>query len=456
MSTRGSFSGQLGFILAATGSAIGLSNIWRFPYLAGQNGGAVFLIIYVICIFLFCFPVMVGEIAIGRAARLNAYGSYTKLGNKKWGMLGLAGVLSGIIILSYYNVVAGWALGYFLQISFGSLLERTDFKTFFATFVNNVPLNLVCSFLFLSITAVCVAGGIQKGIERANALLMPALLIILLALIAYSLTLPSAMAGIRFYLIPDFGEITAQTIFEALKLSFFTLSLGVGGLMTYGSYMKKDENIIRSSSVVTWADTIIAFLAGLMIFPLVFSAGKSPAEGPALVFIVMPEIFRAMPGFAGQLVGALFFLLLCAAALPSCISLIELPVAYFVDEKKMSRKKVVWLLALFIYLLGVPSMLSFGAVPSLTKLSFYNGKEFLTLVADITDISLTAGGCLMCLFIRYRWKVSKLNEELTFGNRNFAGSFAQKYVNFTISYVCPLLLAVLTLLVIADKMFGLF
>jgi NSS family neurotransmitter:Na+ symporter len=456
MAERGNFSGKFGFILAATGSAIGLSNIWRFPYLAGQNGGAVFLIIYLICIFLFCFPVMVGEIAIGRAAGKDAYGSYTTLGNKKWGLVGLFGIVSGILILSYYNVVAGWAFGYFIETIFGKLLNETDYRGFFGGFVNDVQANFFFSFGFLFITALSVSRGIQKGIEKANAILMPALLFILLGLIGYSLTLPRAMEGIRFYLIPDFSEITAQTIFDALRLSFFTLSLGVGGLMTYGSYLKKDENIVYASSVVTWADTIIAFLAGLMIFPLVFSAGQSPAEGPALVFIVMPAIFKSMGPLLGQIIGAAFFLLLCFAALPSCISLLELPVAYFVDEKKISRPKVVWVLSLIIFILGLPSMMSFGAVPFLNKLSFYKERDFLTLIADMTDITLTIGGCLMCIFIAYKWKIKNLDIELSIGNKNFLGSFAQRYINFTIVYVCPLLLGVLSVLIIVDKFFGLF
>jgi NSS family neurotransmitter:Na+ symporter len=456
MAERGNFSGKFGFILAATGSAIGLSNIWRFPYLAGQNGGAVFLIIYLICIFLFCFPVMVGEIAIGRAAGKDAYGSYTTLGNKKWGLVGLFGIVSGIFILSYYNVVAGWAFGYFIETVFGNLLNETDYRAFFGGFVNDVQANFFFSLGFLFITALSVSRGIQKGIEKANAVLMPALLFILLGLIGYSLTLPRAMEGIRFYLIPDFSEITPQTIFDALRLSFFTLSLGVGGLMTYGSYLKKDENIVYASSVVTWADTIIAFLAGLMIFPLVFSAGQSPAEGPALVFIVMPAIFKSMGPLLGPIIGGAFFLLLCFAALPSCISLLELPVAYFVDEKKISRQKVVWILSLIIFILGLPSMMSFGAVPFLNKLSFYKDRDFLTLIADMTDITLTIGGCLMCIFIAYKWKIKNLDLELSMGNKNFIGSFAQRYIGFTIVYVCPLLLAVLSVLIIVDKFFGLF
>jgi NSS family neurotransmitter:Na+ symporter len=446
----------MGFILAATGSAIGLSNIWRFPYLAGQNGGAVFLIIYLLCIFLFCFPVMVGEIAIGRAAGRDAYGSYAKLGNKHWGMLGLFGVISGIFILSYYNVVAAWAFGYFVETSFGNLLGHENYGAFFGSFVNDLTSNFFYSLGFMFLTALSVAGGIQKGIEVANKILMPALFFILIGLIGYSLTLPRAMEGIRFYLIPDFSEITAQTVFDALRLSFFTLSLGIGGLITYGSYVKKTENIIYSSSVVTWADTIVAFLAGLMVFPLVFSAGQSPAEGPALVFIVMPEIFHGMGPLLGRIVGGAFFLLLCFAALPSCISLLEIPVAYLVDEKKLPRKKVVWLLSAAIFLIGLPSMMSFGAVPSLNKLGFYKNREFLTFIADMTDITLTIGGCLMCVFITYQWKIKNMNAELALGNQNFFNSFAQRYVNFTIVYVCPALLGVLSILIIIDKFFGLF
>jgi neurotransmitter:Na+ symporter, NSS family len=456
MSARGNFSGKAGFILAATGSAIGLSNIWRFPYLAGQNGGAVFLIIYLACIFLFCFPVMVGEIAIGRAAGKNAFGAYKALGNRRWGLLGLFGVLSGILILSYYNVVAGWAFGYFFETASGELFKTREYGSFFQSFINNVEANFFYSFAFLFITAFTVSAGVVNGIEKANRFLMPALLVILFGMIGYSLTLPNAMEGIRFYLVPDIHKITAQTIFDALRLSFFTLSLGIGGLITYGSYLKKEENIVYASSVVTWADTIIAFLAGLMIFPLVFSASLSPAEGPALVFIVMPEIFHGMGPLAGRIIGSTFFLLLCFAALPSCISLLELPVAYFVEELKMPRKKVVWILSLVIFMIGIPSMMSFGVVPELNHLSFYQNRDFLTFVADMTDITLTIGGCLMCVFITYRWKIYNMDHELSIGNSGFMSSLTRKYINATIVYVCPVLLGVLSLLIIIDKFYGLF
>jgi NSS family neurotransmitter:Na+ symporter len=399
---------------------------------------------------------MVGEIAIGRAAGTDAYGAYTKLGGKKWGLLGLFGVISGILILSYYNVVAGWAFGYFIEITFGNLVQEQDYRGFFSSFVNDVNHNLVYSLGFLVLTAWAVVRGIQKGIETANKILMPSLFFILIGLIIYSLTLPRAMEGVRFYLIPDFSEITAQTVFDALRLAFFTLSLGIGGLITYGSYVKKTENIVYSASVVTWADTIVAFLAGLMVFPLVFSAGQSPAEGPALVFMVMPEIFKGMGPSLGRVIGGAFFLLLCFAALPSCISLLELPVAYLVDQKKLPRKYVVWILAGLIYLIGVPSLMSFGVVPGLNHLPFYMNRDFLTFIADMTDITLTIGGCLMCVFITYRWKIMNMDNELAQGNPGFFGSFARKYINFTIVYVCPPLLGILSLLIIIDKFWGLF
>lgn len=454
MSNRGNFSGRLGFILAATGSAIGLSNIWRFPYLAGQNGGAVFVIIYLACIFLFCFPVMVGEIAIGRAAGSDAYGSYTKLGNKRWGLLGLFGVVSGVFILSYYNVVAAWAFGYFIEIVFGNLLGHPDYGAFFTGFVKSTGSNILYSLGFMIITGLVVARGIQKGIEAANSFMMPALFLILVGLIIYSLTLPHAMDGIRFYLVPDFQKITPQTIFDALRLAFFTLSLGIGGLITYGSYVKKTENIVRASSVVTWTDTIVAFLAGLMIFPLVFSAGQSPAEGPALVFIVLPQIFHGMGPIIGRVVGGAFFLLLCFAALPSCISLLEVPVAYLVDQKKLPRKRVVWILCSIIFLFGIPSILSQGASAALSHLPFYKGRDFLTFIADMTDITLTVGGCLMCIFITYQWGIKNMNAELSTGNQSFIGSLTQRYINFTIAYICPTLLGVLSILIVLDKFWG--
>lgn len=465
MANRGNFSGRVGFILAAAGSAVGLGNIWRFPYLAGQNGGAIFLFFYLLCIFLLCYPIMVGEIAIGRAAVSNAYGAYSRFGGKRWGLLGIFGILAGIFILSFYNVVAGWAFGYFLNISFGDLLEEKDFAGFFGKFVNDIlnidsakglaGSNLLFSLAFMVATALIVSRGIQKGIEAANKIMMPSLYTILITLIIYSLTLPNAMAGVSFYLVPDFSEMNAQTVFDGLRQAFFSLSLGMGALITYGSYLGKQENITSSAAVISIADSFVAFLAGLMVFPLVFSQNMSPTEGPPLVFMVLPQIFQEMGPILGRIVGGGFFLLLCFAALTSTVSLLEVPVAYMVDEKKLPRKTVVWGLALLVFILGLPSMLSQGVLPSLNKLPFYQGRDFLTFVADMCDISLTVGGGLMCIFISSRWKLDNLNAELALGSNGYMGSFVQKYINFTISYVCPILLGGLSILIIIDKFWGL-
>jgi NSS family neurotransmitter:Na+ symporter len=471
MSSRGNFSGRIGFILTAAGSAVGLGNIWKFPYLAGQNGGAVFLFLYLICVFLLCYPVMVGEISIGRRAGLDAYGSYSKLGGNRWGYLGLFGIMVGIFILSFYNVVAGWAFGYFLHISFGDLLNQTDFGNFFGLFVNDLldlssaeglaNSNFIFSIAFMGMTAYIVARGIQSGIEASNKIMMPILYLILIGIIVYALTLPNAMSGVKYYLIPDLGELKIQTLFEGLKQAFFSLSLGMGTLMTYGSYLKKTENIPSSVAVISAADTSVAFLAGLMVFPLVhflqfkLQVTEVATAGPPLIFIVLPQIFHEMGPLLGRIVGGLFFLLVCFAALTSTISLLEVPVAYLVDQKKMSRKKVSWAIALVIFILGLPIMASQGMIPALNKLVFYKGQDYLVFVSDMCDISLTVGGCLMCIFITRRWKIENMHAELEIGNPGYKDSFLKKYLSVTIQYVCPVLLGILSILIIIDKFFGL-
>jgi len=472
MSQRGNFSGRVGFILAAAGSAVGLGNIWRFPYLAGSNGGAIFLLVYLSCILLLCYPVMVGEIAIGRAANRDAYGSYSSLGGSKWGYLGIFGILAGIFILSFYNVVAGWAFGYFLHIAFGDLLNHQDFGSFFGNYVNDIldvgsisglaNSNFIFSLVFMALTAIIVSQGIQKGIEAANKIMMPSLYLILLGIIIYSLTLPNAFSGVKFYLIPDFSELKVRTIVDGLKQAFFSLSLGMGALITYGSYLSKKENIASAALVISVADTSVAFFSGLMIFPLVhflayklnIDAQEIGTSGPPLIFVVLPQIFSEMGPILGRVIGGSFFLLICFAALTSTISLLEVPVAYLVDQKKMKRKNVVWMLALLIFVLGLPNMMSQGMIEGLNKLSFYRGQDFLTFIADMCDISLTIGGCLMCIFIVRKWGIHNMDAELVQGNENYMKSRTRTFLHLAIGWLAPILLSFLSVLIIIEKFFG--
>ncbi len=472
MDNRGNFSGRIGFILAAAGSAVGLGNIWRFPYLAGENGGAIFLLVYLCCIFLLCYPVMVGEIAIGRAANRDAFGSYSKLGGKNWGYLGLFGILAGIMILSFYNVVAGWAFGYFLHISFGDLLNHENFGSFFGEYVNDIidvssinglaNSNLIFSLVFMALTAIIVSLGIQKGIEASTKIMMPALYLILIGIIIYSLTLPNAIEGVKFYLIPDLGELKIQTVVDGLKQAFFSLSLGMGALITYGSYLSKKENITSSAAVISLADTSVAFFSGLMVFPLVhflayklnINAVEIGTSGPPLIFVVLPQIFHEMGPLLGRLIGGSFFLLVCFAALTSTISLLEVPVAYLVDQKKMNRKYVVWMMALLIFICGLPSMVSMGMIPALNKLTFYRGQDFLTFIADMSDITLTIGGCLMTIFISRRWGIHNMDAELTLGNETYMQSGVRRFLHITIRWIAPILLGFLSIVIILEKFFG--
>ncbi len=456
MASRGNFSGRLGFIAAAAGSAVGLGNIWRFPYETGENGGAAFLLIYLICMVLIGFPVMVGEISIGRNTQLNAFGAYKKIGGAKWGLLGYWGIISAVMFLSVYNVIAGWAFAYFVQMINGTLITTENFGNHFTSQISDVTDLFFYSLGFMALTAVIVSRGVKKGIESASRVLMPALFIMLIGLIMYSFTLDNAMEGIKFYLIPDLSKVTLSTIYNALGQAFFSLSLGMAALVTFGSYISKKENIVTSAALVTVTDTSVAFLAGLLIFPLVFSQGLSPSAGPGLVFVVLPGIFASL-GVLGPIIGATFFLLLCFAALTSTISLLEIPVSYLVDEKGYSRKKVVIFTATLVFIIGIPSMLSYGAVDYFTNFTFYEGtvKNVLDVVFDIfSDVGLPLGGFLMTIFIATKWKTANFNNELEIGNPGYKGSLMQKYLNFSLSYFAPIFLGLMFVVTVLKKFFG--
>ncbi|MEN8250846.1 MAG: sodium-dependent transporter [Bacteroidota bacterium] len=459
MASRGGFSSRLGFIAAAAGSAVGLGNIWKFPFEVGQGGGAAFVVIYLAFAFILCFPVMVTEIAIGRKTQKNPVGAFSDLGHKKWRFVGFLGVLTGVLILSFYNVVAGWAFGYFLEMIMGNFDIGSRFGEFTADIVKVGGYGLV----FMITTALIVSKGIQHGIEKAAKILMPTLIIMMLGLLIYSFNLPNAGKGIEFYLLPDFSKITPEVLYKALGQAFFSLSLGMGALITYGSYVKKSENVVLSAALITLADVGIAFLAGLMLFPFVAYMTEGTmagaGQGAGLIFVTLPGVFESLGPVFGIIIGSVFFLLLSFAALTSTVSLLEVPVAYMVDEHKIKRKFAVWATAILIFVIGIPSLLSNGASEYFTNFITYIGADkatdFMTFIGHVANDSfLPLGGALIVIFAAYVWKKHNLNKELEEGFPGFKGSFVEKYIDFAITYLAPIVLISIFVFTVLDRFFG--
>ncbi|MFY0673267.1 MAG: sodium-dependent transporter [Bacteroidia bacterium] len=460
MAVRGQFSNRLGFIMAAAGSAVGLGNIWKFPFEVGQGGGAVFVAMYLLFCFVLCFPVMVTEIAIGRKTQRNPVGAFNALGYKNWNFVGKLGILSGILILSFYNVVAAWAFGYVFELVLGNFAIGDAFAA--GTYTSDIVKIGAYAIFFMVATAFIVSKGVSKGIEKATKILMPTLIVIILFLVIYSLTLDHAWEGLAFYLKPEFGEVNGKVVYGALGQAFFSLSLGMGALITYGSYVSKDDNIITSATLITLMDVGIAFIAGLMMFPFVAYLSGGTMEGveggAGLIFVTLPGVFESL-GAAGAVIGGIFFLLLSFAALTSTVSLLEVPVAYVVDEKGVKRERAVWLTAAVIFLIGIPSMLSGGYSEFFSKFITYVGAEkatdFLTFVSDTaSDTFLPLGGLLITVFAAYVWKKNNLNEEISIGAPNYIGSFVSKYISFAIMYLCPAVLGLIFVLTVLGKFFG--
>ena len=459
MASRGNFNSKLGFIAAAAGSAVGLGNIWKFPFEVADGGGAAFVLMYLGFCFFLCFPVMVTEIAIGRKTQKNPVGAFAALGFPKWKFLGKLGIFCGVLILSFYNVVAGWAFGYFIEMLVGNFEIGSQFGDYIKDVVKVGGYGVV----FMATTAFIVSRGISGGIERASKILMPTLLIMILLLVGYAMTLPHAFEGIAFYLVPDFSEINMEVMYSALGQAFFSLSLGMGALITYGSYVSKSDNIVSSAALITLTDVGVAFFAGLMMFPFVayLSAGniQEVAGGPGLIFATLPGVFQSFGSTLGILVGSTFFLLLSFAALTSTVSLLEVPVSYAVDELNMKRKTAVWAIALLIFIVGLPSLMANGYSSYFTSFVTYLGRDtptdFMTLVSDVANDSLLPlGGCLIAFFGAYIWKKGNLNAEIAEGYPGYPGSFVEKFINLMISYFCPVVLGIIFILTVLDRFLG--
>jgi len=399
--TRANWGSKLGFVLAAAGSAIGLGNIWRFPYVTNENGGGIFVLLYLLAIVFLGLPVMLAELTIGRHTQQNPVGAFRRI-SRPWALVGYLGVLTGIAILSYYGVVAGWTVGYVVKSATGQL-DPAGFGSFVADPVQQVGYLV----LFIALTMGVVASGVKGGIERMAQVLMPLLLLLMLVLLVRGLTLPTAAAGLKFYLYPDLDAISAKTVVFAIGQAFFSLSLGMGAMITYGSYLSRKDNLATSALAVVAFDTTIAIMAGFLIFPVIGHGLTS--GGPTLVFVTMIEQFNGMAG--GRWIALFFFILLSIAALTSTVSLLEVATAYLVDEFSMARRKAVTLIGAVVVILGIPAALSLGAVPGLTDI--IKGKGFLDLMDfAFGNLALALGALLTCIFLAFRWGVSNASREV--------------------------------------------
>lgn len=440
--SRGMWSSRAGFILAAAGSAVGLGNVWGFPTQVGQGGGATFVVVYLACIFLICAPIMAGEIALGRRTRLSPVGAFAALASgRRWWLVGALGVLAGVGILSFYSVIAGWAVAYIWFAATRTVSGGADdVGRFFAEFTGNGAVSAGLAVFVIGVTAAVLLGGIRAGIERVTKLLMPLLLLLLVVLAVRAVTLPGAGEGLAYYLRPDPSRLDAGVFAAALGQAFFSLSLGMGCILTYGSYLGREDSIAGSTLWIVALDTSIALLAGFIIFPAGFSiVGFDPAtSGPGLIFTVLPRLFAEMPG--GHLFGGAFFLLLSVAALTSTISLLEVPVSHCVDALGWSREKAVAAVSVAVSVLAVPSALGNGAVGVFTSIPGL-GMGFLDLMVLVwNEVALPVGGCLTAIFVGRIWGVGRALDEL---GAEGAWLPVPGLWSFLIRWVCPAAIALI-------------
>ena len=406
---RSSFTGKLGFVLAAAGSAVGLGNLWRFPYLAAKYGGGIFLLVYLVLVVTFGFALMAGEIALGRKTGLSAIGAFQKL-NKKWKFLGILTSLVPIIILPYYSVIGGWVMKYFSVFITGQMGAAAE-ETYFGSFTGGLMEPIGWFFLFIGITAVIVFFGVEKGVEKASRFMMPALVVLTICVTAFVLFQPGAMEGVAYYFTPDFSKFSSETVLAALGQLFYSMSLAMGIMITYGSYMKKDVNLEKSVKQIEIFDTGFAFLAGLMIVPAVTIFGdlSKMNTGPGLMFVTLPGVFNKMGNVLGPIVGALFFLLVFFAALTSSISLMETVFSILQDKLKWSRHLTCIVVAVGAFLIGLPSSLGMGVWADI-KIFGLQFLDFFDYISNSVLMPIVA--FLTCIFIGWVIKPKTLSDEI--------------------------------------------
>ena len=438
MKERGNFGSKVGIVLATAGSAVGQGIVWRFPYMAGENGGAAFIFIYIGCILILGLPGMVGEFIVGRHAQANAARAYDKLsGGRPWKLVGHLGILTSTIILGFYAVVAGWCLQYLFASMAGQVTGDAEYvKNYFVSFSSDAVKPVLWGVGFILLTHLIVIRGVRSGIEKASKLLMPILFILLVVIVIASCMLPGAIEGVRFLLNPDFSKVTSVVLLEALGQAFFSLSLGTACLCTYASYFSKDTNLLNSAGQIVVLDTVIAILAGLMIFPAAMAVGVSPDSGPSLIFITLPNVFQqafgSMP-IVGYVIGVMFYALLVFAALTSTISMHEIGTAFFTEEFKISRPKAACIMTVVASVLCVFCALSVGAYKELQVME----QPLMSFCDQLTaNVMLPLGGLLTCLFVG--WYVPKQVVRSEFTNNETVSSRYFGVFLFAVRYVCPI------------------
>lgn len=435
------WSTKLGFILAATGSAVGLGSVWKFPYLTGENGGGAFVLVYLVIVALIGIPLIMAEFAIGRASGKNAWGAFRDLSPKRspWRWIGGLAIVTSFLILSYYTVVSGWVVGYIfeaLRFSFGTFASPQEAGAHFARLAANPGWTLPLHGLFTVLCAFVIARGIGKGIETWCKILMPMMGLILLILVLWGLTLPGAWKGLVYLFRPNFHELTWHAVLVALGQAFFTLSIGMGIMITYGSYLKKEEDMVVTSVWIVFFDTLVSLWSGIAVFSPVFTMGLDPAGGPGLVFHVLPVVFQKMPG--GYIFGILFFFLLAITALASAISLLEVPVAYLVEEKGWKRTRATWTTASLSFLIGIPCALSFGPMSDITVFwgrNFFDFLDFLT-----SNIFLSVIAFSTAFLVGFVWGLRPAIEEISRGTRRTG---VLPYWGFLVKFICPVAIAII-------------
>ena len=437
---RAALGSRWGAVLVAAGSAVGLGNIWRFPYIAGENGGAIFLLIYIGCILLLGLPILLAEFSIGRHTHKNAVGAFRQIG-KRWSFIGYLSVIAPLLILGFYFVVSGWTLEY-LVVALSGNISRYGNPAVNAQLFDQFTLSplrpVIYTVVFVLLTHVIIALGVQKGIERSSKLLMPMLFFVLIVLALRSVSMENGIEGLRFVFRPDFSKVTASTLLNAMGQAFFSLSIGLGTMITYASYFKPETRLQKTALNVIALDTLVAVLASIVIFPAVFSVGIAPSSGPSLVFVTLPAIFNTMN--LSTLWASAFFLLLAVAALTSTISLHEVLTAYISEEWHLSRSKAAWITTVAVALLASAASLSIGIGREYTICgkTLFDGLDFVT-----ANILLPAGGCFISLFTGWVMERKALHDQLS--NRGTVRVPLFKFFVVLLKYVCPLLLLLIFL-----------